>query len=574
MKVSDKELISLLEKSGPKTSNELFHILKKTYPQLDKNKVIKRLKTLRKKSHIRITKKGKIIPQVSIKQKESHLDLEIPENDFHEICRKYKYKNFFSKKQIEEAESVSKITSNDYKDRVDFRDQLLITIDGEDAKDLDDAVAVEKRITGYVLYVHIADVANYVKENTALDKEARKRGNSVYLVNRVIPMLPEKLSNGICSLNEGVDRLCMTAEIHLSRKGDIKKYFFHEGVIKVKKRYTYNRVQEILDNGKAIDSSDKPFVKMIKTMKELATALYKKRMKDGCLDFNLDEVKIICDDQSFPIEVVKRRRKMSSQIIEEFMLTANKVVAQYLNQKFKKAGVYRVHDNPDTEKLDSFNRFVQKFGYRLENPMKPDSLQLQKILQQVSGKEEEKVINIVLLRTMKQAVYSTENNGHFALAFHDYTHFTSPIRRYSDLLVHRLLKDAMGFSHDIKQAKQQKYLNDTTQHISQTERTAMDAEREIVKKKSARFMKDKVGETFNGTVSGVTAFGMFIELDPYGIEGMVRFIDLKGFFIYDEENYQIYRDDRKVVYKLGTKVKAILTKVEVKRNFIDLILVD
>ncbi len=570
MKMSDKVLLHLLEKSGPKSSTEIYHLLKKKFPYIDRAKILSRLKRLSKKSSIRLTKAGKFVSQTPAKAK-GEKDPP-PQGDFLEICKKYEFKPSFTKQQLDEADRLKGWNIKETSRRKNYRNTLVITIDGSDAKDLDDGVSVVKKIDGYLLTVHIADVSYYVKENSAIDLEARERGNSVYLIDKVIPMIPEALSNGICSLNAGVGRLSVSAEIKFNRKGEVVKYAFFEGIIQVGRRFTYEEVQAVLDKGSAVTQDQKPYVKMIKNMKQLADILYKKRTQNGSIDFNFDELKILVDENSHPVEILKKKRLTSHQIIEDFMLSANRVVAKYLNEKGK--AVFRVHDTPDSEKVSVFNQFVQKFGYHLNNPLEPDPKEFQRILSLVSGKQEEKLISVIMLRTMKQAIYSTENKGHFALAFEDYTHFTSPIRRYSDLLVHRLLKKAMGVQTEDRLINGEQFLIKVTQHISTTERTAMEAERDLIKKKGARFMKDKVGQVFAGSVSGVTSFGLFIETDLYGVEGLVRMSDLKGFYHFDEENYMLVREDRKSKYQLGTRVKAKLAKVDISRNFIDMVLVE
>ncbi|MDH5682596.1 MAG: RNB domain-containing ribonuclease, partial [Spirochaetota bacterium] len=318
MKVTDKEILTLLEKSGNKSNNELFHILKKKYPNIEKHKIIRRLNKLKSKQNIRGAKTGNYVPQIKSKKAEPQDDL--PINDFYEICKKYNYRYSFTRKQYAEAEVSATINPDNLKERKDFRKDLIITIDGSDAKDLDDAISIDKTRKKYTLKVHIADVSNYVKEDSTLDREARKRGNSVYLVDKVIPMLPEALSNGICSLNQKEDRLSLSAVIEFDREGEITNYSFHEGIIHVGRRFTYDEVEDVLQKGKAITKDQKPFVKSIKIMNELAEILYQKRVREGSIDFNFDEVKIICDQNSQPVEVIKKKRLFSMQIIEEFML--------------------------------------------------------------------------------------------------------------------------------------------------------------------------------------------------------------------------------------------------------------
>ncbi len=562
-KLSDKRVIDLVKKIGPINAYDIYNKFKISYPYVDKHNILRRLRRLRKKSKIAINKEGKFFFQAPLLDKSKNTYT--PADDFINICKKYKYSIGFTKKQLAEADII-KDTNKGLNNRKDFCGDNIITIDGEDAKDLDDAVSVIKTKDKYILSVHIADVSSYVKEDSLLDKEAFKRGNSVYLVDKVVPMLPEVLSNGVCSLNEGVDRLTLSVLITFNFSGDVLDYHFYEGIIKVSRRYTYEEIDKILNC--IIEEKDKPFVDMINKMNELAQIIYKKRVREGSLDFNFNDIKITCNSESFPIEVKKVKRLLSHQVIEEFMLSANRVVARFLGERGK--AIYRIHESPNIEKLRECNRFIQKLGYFIKDLTNSDPIELQALLKKISGTNHEKIINTILLRSLKQAYYHTENKGHFALSFQDYTHFTSPIRRYSDLIIHRLLKKAIGVKTECKRIANKRYLNTVTQRTSITERTAMEAEREIIKKKSARFMKNMIGKVFDGIISGITPFGMFVELEPYGVEGLIRVVDLDGFYLYDEDNYLLYRKDYKVKYQVGGYVKAILTNVNVEKSFIDL----
>ncbi|MED4045147.1 ribonuclease R, partial [Priestia aryabhattai] len=406
------------------------------------------------------------------------------------------------------------IDEKDIGNRRDLRDQVIVTIDGADAKDLDDAVTVTELENGnYKLGVHIADVSHYVKEGSPIDVEAAERGTSVYLVDRVIPMIPHRLSNGICSLNPKVNRFTLSCEMEINPQGEVVKHEIFESVIKTTERMTYSDVNKILvDKDEEVLERYEPIVPMFERMEKLAAILRKKRMDRGAIDFDFKEAKVLVDDDGHPHDVILRERSVAEKLIEEFMLAANETVAEHfhwMNVPF----IYRIHEDPDAEKLTRFLEFITNFGYTVKgtgNDIHPRALQ--DILEEVKGTPEEMVISTVMLRSMKQAKYEAESLGHFGLSAEFYTHFTSPIRRYPDLIVHRLIRTYLieGKTDQQTQEKWRELLPDVAEHSSNMERRSVDAERETDDMKKAEFMADKVGEVFNGIISSVTNFGMFV----------------------------------------------------------------
>ena len=440
----------------------------------------------------------------------------------------------------------------------------MVTIDGEDAKDLDDAVSIERLPNGnYKLGVHIADVTHYVKENNPLDKEAFKRATSVYLVDRVIPMLPKKLSNGICSLNPQVDRLALTCFMEIDHKGNVVNHSIHESVIKTNERMTYTDVTKILrDNDQELIERYKDLVDDFKAMEELCKILNKRRMGRGAIDFEFAESKIILDEKGKPIDIKPYERAIANRIIEEFMLVCNETIAEYMN-KAEIPFVYRIHEEPDNEKLQRFKNFAYSLGYSFNFGELIEPRDLQKVVEEVKGKNEEMVINTLLLRSMMQARYSPDCAGHFGLAAEYYCHFTSPIRRYPDLQIHRIIKEYINKKIDPKRAKRLLSIVDSaSKQSSEMERIAQEAERETNDLKKAEYMKDRIGEIFDGIISSVTGFGAFVEL-PNTVEGLVHVTSFRDdYYIYDEENLQLIGERTKKVYKLGEKVKVLCSRVE------------
>ena len=460
------------------------------------------------------------------------------------------------KKAINDIPDV--VSEKDKAGRVDLRNVQMVTIDGEDAKDLDDAVSISKEGPVYHLGVHIADVSHYVTEGSALDKEALKRGTSVYLVDRVIPMIPHKLSNGICSLNQGEDRLALSCLMDIDEKGNIVGHRICETVINVDRRMSYTSVKKILvDNDTNEIMKYKELVPMFHMMEEAAELLRKKRFARGSVDFDFPESKIILDENGHPTDIKPYDRNVATKIIEDFMLAANETVAEdYFWQDMP--FLYRTHENPDPEKMRKLATFINNFGYtlRLTDDLRPK--EIQKLLSEIEGSDAENLISRLTLRSMKKAKYTTECVGHFGLAAKYYCHFTSPIRRYPDLQIHRIIKENLhGGLSPKRAAHYDAILPDVAVQTSAMERRAADAERDTDKLKMAEYMEQFVGETFDGVVSGVTAWGVYVEL-PNTIEGMVSINNIKGFYTFDEEHYEMVGELGNRSYKLGQKVKVVV----------------
>ena len=448
------------------------------------------------------------------------------------------------------------IDESEYKGRRDLRDVRMVTIDGEDAKDLDDAVSIEKLPNGnYKLGVHIADVSHYVRENNPLDKEAFKRATSVYLIDRVIPMLRRKLSNGICSLNPKVDRLTLSCIMEIDHKGKVVNHEIVESVIRTNERMTYTDVTKILeDNDEELIKRYDYLVDDFKTMKELCKILRAKRTKRGAIDFEIAEAKIILNELGKPIEIKPYDRAISNRMIEEFMLVANETVAEHMFWTHLPF-VYRIHENPDDEKLTKFKEFIHNLGYNINWTEEIRPKTLQDIIEKVKGKSEETVVNTLLLRSMMQARYAPECTGHFGLAAQYYCHFTSPIRRYPDLQIHRIIKEYLhGKIDEKRENKLKNIVGHSAKQSSEMERKAQDAEREVDDLKKAEYMQDRIGEEFEGVISSVTSFGVFVEL-PSTIEGLVHITDLDDdYYIYEEDHLRLIGERTKKIYKLGDKV--------------------
>ena len=492
-----------------------------------------------------------------------------PGVDIMSLVKAYNIPVEFSPKIMRQVENVSnEVSEADMAGRLDLRDWQMVTIDGEDAKDLDDAVSLTKEGDLYCLGVHIADVSNYVQEHSALDVEAEDRGTSVYLVDRVIPMLPHKLSNGICSLNAGENRLALSCIMMIDEKGKVVDHKIAETVIKVDRRMSYTSVKKILaDQDKAERAEYKELVPMFEMMEHVAAILRKKRMKRGSIDFDFPETKIILDKSGRPVDIKPYERNVATRMIEDFMLIANETVAQdYFWQEVP--FVYRTHENPDEEKIKKLSTFINNFGYTLHigsDEVHPK--ELQKLLSKIEGTEEEPLISRLTLRSMKQAKYSTVNTGHFGLATSYYCHFTSPIRRYPDLQIHRIIKDCLRGRMNAKKAEHyEKILPEVAKHASEMERRADEAERETDKLKKVQYMKERLGQEFTGVISGVTSWGFYVEL-PNTIEGLVHVTALEGdYFQFSEETYELIGEHTNIHYKLGQTVTVIAVDVEVMRT--------
>ena len=476
-------------------------------------------------------------------------------------------------KQVADIED--EVDRKEFAGRVDLRDVKMVTIDGEDAKDLDDAVSLEMKGDIYQLGVHIADVSNYVIENTPLDKEALKRGTSVYLVDRVIPMLPHKLSNGICSLNAGVDRLALSCIMDIDKKGNVIGHKICETIVKIDKRMDYTTVNKIIaldDEQAKADNAD--FVDMFLKMNELALILREKRHKRGSIDFDFPETKILLDEKGKPVEIKPYERNLATRLIEDFMLIANETVAEdYFWQELP--FVYRTHDNPDEEKMMKLSLFINNFGYAIKGEQDVHPKELQKLLEKISGTDEEMLISRLTLRSMKQARYSTVCSGHFGLAAKYYCHFTSPIRRYPDLQIHRIIKENLRGGLSNRRIKHyDSILPQVADQTSKLERRADEAERDTDKLKKVEYMEKHIGETFEGVISSITTWGMYVEL-PNTVEGMIRVTDLlDDYYYYDEEKYEMVGEDTGHTFKLGQKVKVVVAKTDKLTRQIDFILAE
>ncbi|WP_028992493.1 ribonuclease R [Thermoanaerobacter thermocopriae] len=502
-----------------------------------------------------------------------------PGIDVMSIIREYDIPEVFPKEVLKEAEDIpTEIPEEELKRRVDLTNLNFVTIDGEDAKDLDDAVCVQKLSDGnYILYVSIADVSHYVKEGSHLDKEALKRGCSVYFIDRVIPMLPPKLSNGICSLNPQEERLTLTVKMKINSKGEVVDHEIFESIIKSKERMTYTNVYKLLEeNHEELKKRYQYLLEDFKIMKELALVLLEKRKRRGSVDFDFPEAKVIVDEKGRPIDIVKVERNIAHRIIEEFMLAANETVAEHmhwLNVPF----VYRIHEHPDIEKLIAFNKFIHNLGYHIKGieggQIHPKSLQ--ELIRQVRGKSEQRVVETLLLRSLKRARYSPEDIGHYALATQYYTHFTSPIRRYPDLIIHRIIKEYInGRLTEKRQRHYNRILNDIAIKSSERERAAETAEREIEELKKVEYMANRIGNVYKGIISNVTNYGFFVELDNT-VEGLVDVASLEDdYYHFEPERYILIGERSKKVYSIGKEVYVKVVHVDVDRREIDFVLAE
>lgn len=498
-----------------------------------------------------------------------------PGVDIMSIVKGYELPIEFSEKIMNQVERVAnEVSEADMIGRRDLRDLQMVTIDGEDAKDLDDAVSLTKDDTYYQLGVHIADVTNYVQENSALDWEARERGTSVYLVDRVIPMLPHKLSNGICSLNAGENRLALSCLMTIDTKGEVVSHEIVESVIKVDRRMSYTSVKKILEDKDEIETkSYQELVPMFELMRELAGILREKRKKRGSIDFDFPESKIVLDKQGHPIEIKPYERNVATKIIEDFMLIANETVAEHFHW-MELPFLYRTHDNPDPEKISKLSTFIRNFGYSIKNKQEEiHPKELQKLLAKIEDTPEEALISRLTLRSMKQAKYTINCTGHFGLACSYYCHFTSPIRRYPDLQIHRIIKEQIrGRLNEKRIEHYNEILPEVAKHSSEMERRADEAERETDKLKKVEFMEARVGEIYEGIISSITTWGVYVELSNT-IEGMIHVSMLPGdYFYYDSETYEMVGQATNIRYKLGQTLKVKVNATDKILRTIDFVI--
>ena len=494
-----------------------------------------------------------------------------PGVDILSIVYKYNINDTFPEEVIEELKKIpSEVSEDDKKGRQDLTNEVIFTIDGADTKDIDDAVSIKKLENGnYELGVHIADVSYYVKEGSALDVNAMDRGTSVYLVDRVIPMIPHQLSNGICSLNEGVERLTISCVMEIDHSGKIVSYDIFESFIKSRKKMTYKAVNSILENN-VVPEGYEEYADDLRLMASLAKILRKSKLARGYLDFDVDEAKILVDEKCHPTDIVLRERGVGENLIEDFMIVANECVAThifYMELPF----IYRVHEVPKEERIYDFLSYIGTLGYVYKGNMKDNNPKaVQGLLEFLKDKKEFKILSSLLLRSMQKAVYKPENLGHYGLASKCYTHFTSPIRRYPDTTVHRLLRTYL-FNHDLD--------NETISHwedklpvvadiASSRERAAVNCEREVEDMKMAEYMEDHIGEQYEGMISGVTNFGVFIQLDNL-IEGLCRLADMKEFFHYDEKSMSVIGEKTKTKYSMGDKVLIKVVRASKEEQTID-----
>lgn len=484
--------------------------------------------------------------------------------DLISVIRAHDYKLVFPKEVNKEANSLPQVV-RDIDGRADLRDKEIFTIDGDDTKDIDDAVSLYMDGENYILGVHIADVSTYVKSGTALDKEARKRGTSVYLIDTVIPMLPRELSNGICSLNPNEDRYALSVEMKISKSGEVLESKIFKSVIKSKIQMTYNKVYDILVNNIVAEGYE-PHVETLKLMEKLALILVDKKSKMGAIDFDMPEAKIILDENDAVVDIKLREMTIANKLIEEFMILANEVVAETFNKK-ELPFIYRIHEKPEVDRIEKLNTMLKNLGYPeidLNVCTKKGkvngnnlALQLRNVMNLAKGNENEKLVSFLVLRTMQLAKYSNENIGHFGLASEYYCHFTSPIRRYPDLFIHRVISSYLANELDSKMiSKYKKQAIKYAETSSEMEQEEEEAERDLYEIKKCEFMQKHVGEIYDGSISGVTSFGIFVELENT-VEGLIRLENMKDdYYVYDENCMRLIGKRTNKIFKLGDKVKV------------------
>ena len=590
----DKVIVEITSPKGIDLEGRILKIVDRKFKQMVgevyyvKNKPFLKLDDDRIKLNIEIDKKKtlgamdghKVLVKITNKLKDNNYKGEIikilghkndPGVDILSITNEMGIPDTFSDNVIKELEDIpDEVLEKDLANRTDLRDEVIFTIDGDDTKDIDDAISIEKINDHYKLGVHIADVSYYVRPNTALDSEAFDRGTSVYLADRVIPMLPHKLSNGICSLNPNVDRLALSCIMEIDNNGNVIDYDILQTVIKSRIQMTYKKVNQVLEEN-IIPEGYEEYVDKLRMMSDLARILRKNKENRGYIDFDIDESKIIVDDKGKAIDVTLRNRGTGEKLIEDFMIAANETVAThvyYMELPF----IYRVHGEPNEEKINNFMRFLNILGYKVkEDTKKLTSKTMQNILAQLKDKKEFHLLSALLLRSMQKAIYDTNNIGHFGIASKCYTHFTSPIRRYPDTTVHRLLHTYL-FDNNINNDTINYYERElpfVAEHTSNMERRSIECERAVDDMKKAEYMMDHIGEEFDGIISSVLNFGMFVEL-PNLIEGLVRLDSLKGdYYTYDETTFTIRGNKDKRGYRLGDNVRVRVIAADKEKRTID-----